>query len=154
MSFYQIDVISNRCNSIKSMSLLSNRCDFISMSFHQIDEFLRVRWNIQGTGIQDTINNYKRKECCTQQSVLKPSTKKNKEVAIRGGGGRGVLCLYREINRTNFLRQYVYLFSLFRQSTPLQHCIPPGSRVGKLEEVRLLGDRSRLILGDIVFNKV
>ena len=93
MSFYQIDVISNRCNSIKSMSLLSNRCDFISMRFHQIDEFLRVRWNIQGTGIQDTINKYKRRECCTQQSVLKPSTKKNKEVAIRGGGGRGVLCL-------------------------------------------------------------
>ena len=95
---FQIDVISYQWVSIKSMwfhidEFPSNRCDFKSMSFHQIDEFIMVRWNIQGTGIQDTINNYKRSRSSTQQSVLKPSTRKNKEVAIRGGGGRGVLCL-------------------------------------------------------------
>ena len=125
------------------MSFLSNRCDFKSMRFHQIDEFIMVRWNIQGTGIQDTINKYIRWRCCTQQSVLKPSTRKNKRSSHQGRRRPGCTLSYREINRTNFLRQYVYLFTLFRQSTPLQHCIPPGSRVGKLEEVRLLGDRSR-----------
>ena len=29
------------------------------MRFHQIDEFIMLRWNIQGTGIQDTIKVYK-----------------------------------------------------------------------------------------------
>ena len=63
---------------------------------------------------------------------------------LRGGGGWVYTLFRREINRTNFLRQYVYLLLCFHRVYTLQHTIPPGSRVGRMEEVRLLsGDRSR-----------
>ena len=60
-----------------------------------------------------------------------------------GGGGRVYTLSRREINRTNFLRQYVYLLLCFNRVHTLQHTIPPGSRVGRMEVRLLSGDRSR-----------